>query len=198
MTKIFLILLFVLMCPVSSFAAEEPVASPENTDGVYIVQKYYDSGKLLSETEYKGEVPQGTAKTYYESGQLKIETPIEGGLPEGVEKVYYTNGKIWMERPYTQGKINGMVKTYYENGQLKSERNYKRGEPDDANVHQKEYYPNGNLKMEATSQYVKDSLHGVAKTYHENGKLKSETVIKDSALISQEAYDQRGNLITEE
>lgn len=56
-------------------------------------KKYYESGKIYAETNYKNDALHGTRKVYYSSGKLKSQVDYFKGFP-GIGTIeYLTNGR---------------------------------------------------------------------------------------------------------
>ena len=117
---------------------------------------------------------------------------------EEVKKSYYSNGKLRFEMS------KGFAKEYYENGNLK-------GEGTEHNF--KTYYKDGKLKSEGTPKSIKnyykdgkmlseiyllndnnENKEGILKTYWYNGKLMSETKLKEYYFDLNKVYYENGNL----
>ena len=92
-------------------------------EGLY--RKYYESGALWSEANYKDWYkPEGLYKVYYESGALKSEANYKDGNREGLEKWYYESGALESEVNYKDGKREGLAISYLENGRVFAELYY--------------------------------------------------------------------------
>jgi antitoxin component YwqK of YwqJK toxin-antitoxin module len=83
-------------------------------------EKYYESGKLQSESTYKNDKLEGPAKSYYESGTLKSEVTFKNGELEGPIKEYYESGEIVI-KTYEDGKFISK-KEYDKQGNLIKEK----------------------------------------------------------------------------
>jgi antitoxin component YwqK of YwqJK toxin-antitoxin module len=92
-------------------------------DNDCVLKEYYPSGKLKREIPYvNGIIPDGGAsKTYYESGALMSITEYNHGKPNGKDFRYYENGQLADEGYYKDGKKTGIRRLYREDGTIESE-----------------------------------------------------------------------------
>ena len=100
------------------------------------------------------------------------------------------DGKVIWLYNYKDGKLEGLCRDWRENGQLYSEGNYKEGKLEGL---KRKWYENGQLQWE--ENYKDGKLEGLCRDWHENGQLYSEGNYKDGKPISEECFDQEGNLI---
>lgn len=87
-----------------------------------------ETGKLMSEWNYKDGVAEGVVRKYGTySGIIESETEYVDGERHGIERIYYHNmGKVKAEREYKNGKQEGMTRLYdYETGIVYKEQEYK-------------------------------------------------------------------------
>ena len=66
--------------------------------------------------------------TYYESGALMTESNYKNGKLEGLEKDYYESGALQGERNYKNDKPVGLAKEYSESGVIQYIDTYKNGQ----------------------------------------------------------------------
>ncbi len=85
-------------------------------EGAYL--KYYPSGKLYSETNYKNDLNHGTRKEYFENGKVKFECEYVEGQRNGTLVEYHKNGKKKTEERYEFGNLFGWSHYYKEDGSL--------------------------------------------------------------------------------
>lgn len=69
----------------------------------------------------------GVLRRYYDSGALKSEVNYRDGRLEGLSNTYYENGNICSRENYKNDKLNGLSKFYKINGDLKAEIYYRNG-----------------------------------------------------------------------
>lgn len=83
---------------------------------------------------------------------IEYEIPVLKGsqIRHGIQKRYYQHGSLYSEIPYYYGKRNGTACTYYQ------------AAPKTRPVVWKE------------QPYVNDTLHGICRRYHRDGKLQAE------------------------
>ena len=69
-------------------------------------------------------IQEGITKKYYKSGTINLEINFKNGKQDGIVKEYYENGKLKQEGNYKNEKAEGILKYYSENGKLKQETQY--------------------------------------------------------------------------
>ena len=89
---------------------------------------YYPNGKMryIFHLNDKGQV-HGIMQTYYESGRLETETPFVEGNAEGLEQSYYENGNIKQTVFYVNNMIDGKMQNYDIDGNLISVHTFSQG-----------------------------------------------------------------------
>ncbi|MFI1744650.1 toxin-antitoxin system YwqK family antitoxin [Thalassobellus sediminis] len=105
---------------------------------------------------------------------------------------YYVVGdkfKKWEEFKVNKGILNGTSIIFHSNGSIFSESNYLNGK---LNGDEKIFALSGNLKTINT--YKNGIKYGKSLSYFENGKIKSESKIKDEKVIESVSYDLLGNI----
>jgi antitoxin component YwqK of YwqJK toxin-antitoxin module len=130
--------------------------------------KYYENGKLRSETPYTAGRKDGTQKWYYENGAIKETVPFINGLEEGLRRQYYENGTVAGEIPYEHGTEEGTAAWYYENGKTKKTTLFRKGNKDGVSLL---YYENGQIAAEIPYGGKKETGR---KYYNEDGTLQAE------------------------
>ncbi len=134
------LVIFILLLPIS-------ISSQWDFTPKFKSKSYYDSGKLLSEIEYKSGKRNGNCTYYYENGNKQSESTYFNGKLKGNYKSYYESGALreMGEYVYDRNNIysrkNGIWKTFYKDGKLKSEATIKDGKT----IHWKFYNPDGEL-----------------------------------------------------
>jgi len=153
---------------------------------------YNYNGKLSQEGQYLGGIEIGTWKTYYDNNKLEEEIQYdEKGKKNGILRNYDLDGKIVYEMDYLKGEIVA-YKYYDKEGKVLKEARKHKGEFDFVG-----FYPEGTKNLEGTyttegrvklwkyydsygnltseeNYNNKGKLHGTAKNYYLNGKLKNE------------------------
>lgn len=185
------------------------------------VKRYFANGVLLSLTEYKDNLKNGTyiecektgsiaKEENYKDGQLNGQVKIfsisknvryvksnynyKNGVYDGVQTEYNELGKPSSETSYKNGKKNGISKWYFNNGQLAMEQAYA---DDKIEGTYKSYNQDGRLSGQG--QYVNGLKIGSWTEYNPNGTLKSEGMYKDDVKQGTwKYYDENGNLLRSE
>jgi antitoxin component YwqK of YwqJK toxin-antitoxin module len=110
---------------------------------------------------------------YWENGQKLSEVQYFNKKRDGSCKYWYKTGQLMSSGLYNNGKMYGPFISYYENGQIKSQ---------------------GNYNYEASDIYSRKDV--IWKYYYENGKIESESIIKNG-VEELKFYDKEGNLLPE-
>ena len=110
---------------------------------------------------------------YWENGQKLSEVQYFNKKRDGSCKYWYKTGQLMSSGLYKNGKMYGPFISYYENGQIQSQ---------------------GNYNYDASDIYSRKD--GIWKYYHENGKIESESIIKNG-VEELKFYDKEGNLLPE-
>ncbi|MEM7161347.1 MAG: hypothetical protein AAF487_02800 [Bacteroidota bacterium] len=112
---------------------------------------------------------EGKQESFWPNGNKKTEYILNKKLfKEGAYQSWYENGNLHVKEMYRNGRRVGKSEKYFENGKKMSEGNYAlkhkiSGELITALV--------GNISSDAI-----EVLHGPHKEWHENGKLKKESI----------------------
>ena len=110
---------------------------------------------------------------YWENGQKLSEVQYFNEKRDGSCKYWYKTGQLMSSGLYKNGKMYGPFISYYETGQIQSQGNYNYNESD-----------------------IYSRKDGVLKYYYENGKIESESIIKNG-VEELKFYDKDGNLLPE-
>ena len=110
---------------------------------------------------------------YWENGQKLSEVQYFNEKRDGSCKYWYKTGQLMSSGLYKNGKMYGPFISYYENGQIQSQGNYNYNESD-----------------------IYSRKDGVWKYYYEDGKIESESIIKNG-FEELKFYDKEGNLLPE-
>ncbi len=159
-------------------------------DGLVLEVRYY---RLAI---YRHGIPVGIVRDYnINTGKLWRETPYINGVISGIYKEYFIGGKpdkvmLRVQIPYQQDKENGILKRYYFTGELNEVRGYVKGTWNEVDTM---FYKSG--KVMIVTEYGKYRKKIILKEYYENGKLKSQTILKNGVFKSGKSYDESGNEI---
>ncbi len=134
-----------------------------------------ESGKMISDENYKDSLLNGTCKYFFDSGQLlKLETYSLGRL-EGPFTEYYIDGKKRSEGTNLGGSRDGAFKQWHESGAKDCEGKYIKGLEDGTWYY---YYPDGRLKISVLYKLGKETKrkyeNGTFKEYYDTQIPKSE------------------------
>ena len=110
---------------------------------------------------------------YWENGQKLSEVQYFNEKRDGSCKYWYKTGQLMSSGLYKNGRMYGPFISYYENGQIQSQGNYNYNESD-----------------------IYSRKDGVWKYYYEDGKIESESIIKNG-FEELKFYDKEGNLLPE-
>ncbi|MDC1024531.1 toxin-antitoxin system YwqK family antitoxin [Flavobacteriales bacterium] len=171
-------------------------------------KEYFQNGNLQLEGNFNNGKENGLWKGYYEDGQKKIEEEYKNGINHGVYKKYHRNGELCQEVKFENGKEDGLYKEYFEDGTLFREILFKNGEevvgPKEEDIivegEQKErfldYHENGKLSSETE---IKNGIpHGLGKSWDENGILNNEIIFENGIPIKSTWYHSNGTPKKEE
>ena len=70
----------------------------------------------------------GLHTRYFESGELQYECDYKDGELHGLYRGYYKSGELSYEWNYKDGEKHGLCRAYYRSGRLYYESNYKDGQ----------------------------------------------------------------------
>lgn len=133
---------------------------------------------------------EGLNQEKYPNGKLQSEFFIKDGKIEGISRHWYSNGQIQFYSKYKDGEQIDTSITYLENGQIKFFEIFKQGK----SIQSITYYGNGQVQSE-TYNPINSNENNYRKDYHENGKLKFQTVISNSTFHGEGVYyNSEGNI----
>ena len=107
-----------------------------------------------------------------------------------IEKRWHENGQLEFEGSYKYGKKHGEHKWWYSNGQLEFQEHYKYGKKDGLF---KGWWKNGKLDYEGYFKY--NQRDGIWKAYYENGQLRKETDFILQRKLSDQCFEENGDLV---
>ena len=105
-------------------------------------------------------------KRWHDNGQLEFEGNYKYGKKHGQHKWWYPNGKIEFEEHYVHGKKHGQFRGWWKNGQLDYEGVFKYNQRD-----------------------------SIWKAYYENGQLRQETDFILQRKLSEQCFEENGDLV---
>ncbi|GAB4194365.1 MAG: hypothetical protein Tsb0015_17370 [Simkaniaceae bacterium] len=181
------------------------IVAQYNEDGEIIGESEYDLGLLHGKSYFKGNKEKPPFQEIYEKGKIihgryfnfdnKLVSQVESG--RGM-KSYFENGKLVRQCEVAKGILEGKVKVFNNLGEVESIYHIKDGEK-----HGDEwiYYPKTE-QIKIQMVWYEGEVHGVVKTWYENGKLESEKEFshnkkhgmnfswyKDGSLMMVEEYE---------
>lgn len=155
-------------------------------DGVE--KAYFESGALMSETPYHKGVLEGIEKQYKEDGTLEKETPYENGVKQGFEKIFCGGSCVKLTMFIDGEPCGSRIEQYYDDGTLCRDINmngylpdgYETSYHDNGTLCSKFLYKNGVVVDGEYEVFDENGLlqekiickNSIARSYHENGKLK--------------------------
>jgi len=123
---------------------------------------------------------------------LAAEIPWVDGVVHGVRKQFSSNGTVTSELTYEQGVIVGTAKSYNREGKLTRQVPYQDGEMHGKRI---DYWPQTGEPRRIVP-YVEGQSHGEVIEYHQNGKVKRRTHVREGQLHGPDhLFNDRGDLI---
>ena len=171
----------------------------------YILQCFYENGKLLWQNALHDDQLHGEGISYHEDGSIKEKRTYYKGNLQGKMTVYHPNGVLQSERYYQSGELHGDAKGYYPNGKIQYHIAYKKGKKhgtwtwydEKGQVDTTEVYQEGVQVSQSPSKAFSTQEAGITtKKVYQDGVLRWQQTYKDQALhgLSQE-YNLQGKLI---
>lgn len=149
-----------------------------------LLQTFYPTGELFSETNYLSGKINGIQKLYYKNGKIISVTTFIDGLADGTSKVYHKNGELSRDIPYVKGNITGEIKFYNKKGKCIGSENY---------IENKSYHKNGKLHVEYP--YSNGNITGIVKGYSKNGNYEDMPYINNLNIGTNKVYNEEGKLL---
>jgi len=143
--------------------------------------EYYENGQLHTYTNY----PAGSKKNYYQDGTLEYESDIIDG--EQIYKHYYPSGKIKIE-----GKKIIHTTSFPDNPLQPILIRTTNGKTEKLKI------PHTYSKLDVEKFFKEGKHDGILREYYENGQIKVEKNYQNGELIEIKAYDDNGQLLSEE
>ena len=143
------------------------IISPPNYTGVWNIWRD-EEVNLESSVNYSNGVKSGTYKSYHYNGAIEYSGYYQNGLRVGVHEGWHDNGILSNRSVYSDGNEDGLWEAWDGEGRLFVRCNFQDG------IH-----------------------HGLYERWHGNGK-KMESIIYDNGIIiSEQHWDEDGNLIND-
>jgi uncharacterized protein len=163
---------------------------------------YHQNGKIQNEITYKAGKIDGRVTIYYPCGQLKEELHFKDNQREGAGTTYTLGGQLNSRYTYKDNLLVGPFTYYHKNGNKKEVYTYREGKL------QGEYqYYHKNGKISQQGQYKNEKMDGEWLGFYDNGAKRFKGTYAegnktgtwvlynaDESLMSEEVYDQKGNL----
>jgi antitoxin component YwqK of YwqJK toxin-antitoxin module len=96
-----------------------------------VTRRYYPSGKISEEVEWKQNVKDGPWKQYYENGAPRLSGTYKNGLLQGLYEVYFSNKTVKIRGTYVENRSHGTWSFYNEEGEEIYSLEYINGVPAD-------------------------------------------------------------------
>ena len=177
----------------------ESVANIVNSSSSYFVYDYFREcpDKLLSETEYVGNVKHGIYRKYNLQGTCILRGGYINNGFHGPTYKYYDSGAVMESYNYENGSLTGEYNTYYPSGKLASFATFlphndffKIVGP---RIHGPQiiYHEDGSIKQTCT--WHRGEFVGPMYGYYENGRM-SEALLRHGNLGVYTKYNREGVL----
>lgn len=147
-------------------------------------ETFDDNGNIIDKA---GIIPDGTVSKFYESGKIKAEINYKNNKREGKAKIYYENGKLSGEYNYKNNKLEGPYKAYDKDyfSDYYEEGTYRDGKQEGPF---KQYYSD-NKKIKMKGNFKNGKIDGTLKEYGRNGSIYYKAVFKDGVKNKEKNYD---------
>lgn len=152
---------------------------------------YNTSGNKSYESQFVNNLENGTSKSYYNNGILEMETSMKEGKYDSITKWYDYNGTLEIIINHKNGMRNGEYVLFGEDGKTAALKFIYRDDQitgytyldknnqwlplvvvKNGTFDVKAYYPNGKPSFEGS--FMKNSRHGLIRSYYMNGNIKNE------------------------
>lgn len=169
--------------------------------------KYYPSGKIAAEGQWKYGKMHGEFKEYFENGNLSMETTYVEGIEKGLRKTYFETGELSATREISNGLINGKYIKYFKSGKIENIAEIKDDQLNGESIvftengdtikmqsaingkiiEFTEFYENGNKQLISV---LVDSISSKQYEYYQSGEPKKYSFIKNNRIIYQRLYSK--------
>ena len=96
-----------------------------------VTRRYYPSGEISEEVEWKQNVKEGPWNQYYENGAPRLSGHYKNGMLHGSYEIYFSNSTIKIRGTYLEDKSHGTWSFYNEEGEEIYALEYINGVPAD-------------------------------------------------------------------
>lgn len=149
-------------------------------------QRFYSSGNISEELNYKKGKYNGIGKEFYNKGQLKTIKKYKDGELNGELIEYYENGIKKSEGKYKNGNKSGTCTDYFENGAVsKIEKFDSKGR----SAFIRDYDKNGRL---AVVKNINKKGSGIYEVTKEDGTVTRRIIYKNHHSISEADFYDNG------
>lgn len=90
-------------------------------------KRWYTSGQLAIQCEFKEGKLDGLYETWYTNGQKQSEEWYKNNLRNGLQRSWYTTGQLFSEYKCINNETDGLYQCWYRNGQKEIESSFKNG-----------------------------------------------------------------------
>ena len=84
------------------------------------VTKWYDTGELKFQCQYKGELEDGNMFGWYRNNKKWKSIEYKDGSKHGKSEEFFPNGNCKLRSIYVDGKLDGQYKEWFKNNQIRS------------------------------------------------------------------------------
>ena len=190
--RIFLILLLLIVGCSRPINEKVLIKEPIDYKKMLVKDSYGIFNTKNTEKPYSGNV-----FSLYDDGKKKDEGAFKKGRENGGWTYWHENGQKMSEGNYRNGDKYGKWTYYYENKQKKKEANSygTTRNKDHPTMLEKNtlWYKDGQKWQEGN--YKNGNEDGLWTIWYENGRKKMEATLKDGELLSEECWDEYGNII---
>jgi len=157
-----------------------------------LVAFYYNNGQLKRSAYYQTDMLHGIAQSYFASGQIKTKISYQTGQKMGPYEKWSSSAIPEEMGSYAHDKLNGIVERWYTTGASASISMYDEG------------VLNGVMKVYSLSNVLKRELfyekgkQTVRFEYHDNGRFKMVSILKDAEPIYERNWNALGVETTDE
>ncbi len=99
-------------------------------EGNYVNQKkegnwiYFSENRKVAEEQFQNDLKNGTSFKYYETGELMEEFEWKEGNQDGKYQIFYKSGQAYLQCKMRQNQRHGLCLIHSQNGKLEIEANY--------------------------------------------------------------------------
>lgn len=151
------------------------------------IQKDYEDGVVIRESNYENGVETGITKYYHYNGNIARIISMPNGERNGYTYYYSPDGQLMYRGFFIKGDIRSYsyldqtgkyikdipiskdtkeLVSYFQNGKVSLKAGYLNGELNGKRI---EYYSNGKIYKE--TEFINDNYSGICKLYYPNGQI---------------------------